>query len=668
MIKNLKMFFTILLLMLNGITISIVSGKKRNLHTNGFDSLSNKILKEQQKLLLKNRDTIETSFATTDSQSGLISASTSSSHKNRLTQISSKTQPIRIHFDTTALQSTIDQTTNAQQKLSGQNVIDNILPKIAEHFSETISVEPSVGVRVTSDVCSNLFRNFIPGSFMDIYDVDIVIMVSGFTSVQTDDGEVEFCSDDPARVTLAAAISCGQESESYRPIVGLMNVCIAATVSNTDEEMEEILSHELLHVLVLSEYLFPFFRNALDGTPLSDPNTLQTIDCVNGADSRLFYGFSRNTLMYFEETVNYAGTTQKRGYYELMLPTVRNVVRNQFNCRSLTGARLENQPTNPNTCIGSHIDERLFLLNLMSAFYDTTSVHFTPITLALLEDSGWYKPKYEDAQNSPFGLNVGCDFVNKDCIVDGEVPEYSKGFFCNDVVGSSNKLSCDPGHNYRGYCDLYDYSRYTDLPTYPGRSYFDNKFLGAGKFTAADWCPTVIDSPTSTTCTDTSFTGSKDQFEVFGADSRCLNAIVGNSRTGLCLPSTCDYENEQYNFTVGDSVYSCKFGDAGIGVNLQQGGTTYRFTCPRLTQVCPDMFCPSMCSGKGVCDWNADPKPVCKCFDSSDTTAGCFESGPNDPTILQEIPDPNVGSKISRFSSIYINVSLVLVMTILIIW
>ncbi len=42
-----------------------------------------------------------------------------------------------------------------------------------------------------------------------------------------------------------------------------------------------------------------------------------------------------------------------------------------------------------------------------------------------------------------------------------------------------------------------------------------------------------------------------------------------------------------------------------------------------------------MCSGKGVCDWDAYPNsyPVCKCNDVNDTSTGCFFSPPNDPNM-----------------------------------
>lgn len=47
------------------------------------------------------------------------------------------------------------------------------------------------------------------------------------------------------------------------------------------------------------------------------------------------------------------------------------------------------------------------------------------------------------------------------------------------------------------------------------------------------------------------------------------------------------------------------------------------------------MFCPAMCSGKGICDWSLS-KPACQCFDPSDTTEGCFDSRPVEPDTCPE--------------------------------
>ena len=37
------------------------------------------------------------------------------------------------------------------------------------------------------------------------------------------------------------------------------------------------------------------------------------------------------------------------------------------------------------------------------------------ITLALLEDSGWYRPNYDMAEDF-LGKNLGCDFVTQSCL------------------------------------------------------------------------------------------------------------------------------------------------------------------------------------------------------------------------------------------------------------
>jgi hypothetical protein len=40
---------------------------------------------------------------------------------------------------------------------------------------------------------------------------------------------------------------------------------------------------------------------------------------------------------------------------------------------------------------------------------------FSGLTLALLEDSGWYHVNYSAADPLAWGLGQGCDFVNKSC-------------------------------------------------------------------------------------------------------------------------------------------------------------------------------------------------------------------------------------------------------------
>ena len=139
--------------------------------------------------------------------------------------------------------------------------------------------------------------------------------------------------------------------------MGLMNMCLSATAGQPVENMEEILLHKLLHIFVLNEYLFLFYQDAVVGGALSVEGTRMT-ERINGKDDVLIYRILPNVLMHRTELVRYNGMRQARSYYEVTLPTVRQVVRNQFTCQALTGARLDNQPTNPNSCFGAHWQKR----------------------------------------------------------------------------------------------------------------------------------------------------------------------------------------------------------------------------------------------------------------------------------------------------------------------
>jgi leishmanolysin-like peptidase len=176
------------------------------------------------------------------------------------------------------------------------------------------------------------------------------------------------------------------------------------------------------------------------------------VTCVDGNMRRLAPP-SSNTLK--------AGYTNRgKLFYEIVTPTVRQVVRNQFNCQQMGGARIENQPTNDGNCFGSHWEARLFASDVIAAIKIPTLQFLTPLTLALFDDSGWYISDFSVASVSPFGHGRGCDFVFEDCIVDGEVSEWGKGIFCNDLEGSFMEQRCDLNHKYITRCDLVDFANY----------------------------------------------------------------------------------------------------------------------------------------------------------------------------------------------------------------
>ena len=86
----------------------------------------------------------------------------------------------------------------------------------------------------------------------------------------------------------------------------------------------------------------------------------------------------------------------------------------------------------------------------MVAVYTGSTQYVTALTLALLEDSGWYRSNYAVAQNSPFGLGSGCEFVEEKCIKNGVASKWAAGTFCD----SAASIGCTPDKHLVAYCDL----------------------------------------------------------------------------------------------------------------------------------------------------------------------------------------------------------------------
>ena len=218
--------------------------------------------------------------------------------------------------------------------------------------------------------------------------------------------------------------------------------------------------HEVGHIVGMNPELLKFFRDPKTGRPLTPrPFQLSEEECVSGP--------SQNVLKPACNTLQLRRDANGVKYYEIVTPTVVQVVRNHFDCQIMTGARLENQPGSPSNCFGSNWDQRLFLMEVMASPIQVTDFFLSPITLAVLEDSGWYIANYtsEFVKINPFGHGAGCDFVTKRCLTDHglTIPSYSEGFFCNKpllytTLGTlDGHYGCDASHRSKAWCDLVDY-------------------------------------------------------------------------------------------------------------------------------------------------------------------------------------------------------------------
>jgi len=535
----------------------------------------------------------------------------------RILQNNQRFQPLRIHFDTTDLDRWSFQSTETAVRI--EYLKSYVLPRMARTWSSALSVIPVMGnLKIDYNMCpfgdpatSPSFRQ------QGVGNTDLVIYVTANS---------DFCSQ---RKVLASAYSCFWD-QFERPTAGTIDFCLNAIELEDDHpiitamnqadgqqgssrpsdmspESDKALQlavgmavHEIAHVLGITSRDMLFYYDSMTGFPRTpDPQEIE-VTCVTGNIKR---------MMVPDETTLREKYSRGVKHFEVTLPTVRQVARNQFNCQRLTGAPLENQPTSED-CFGSHFEERYFFTESLSAVLGGVPEMLSSLTLGLLHDSGWYKPDYSVAMVSPFGHGAGCEFVEEPCIVDGKIPSYSSGSFCNteykvNVKQGSfyGRYGCDPTHTSMGICDLVDYATLSSAYTPPPiefQYYPETPDLGA-LTERVDFCPTYSINPVS--CQEVPGRLEKlllPQLEYFATavessaeNSRCFNT---DRDRPICLEAECDGVNQVLNVKVAGRDLTCD-SDGQTHLIL---GTNVTFECPNIMFMCPDLAgCPANCAGHG---------------------------------------------------------------------
>ena len=129
--------------------------------------------------------------------------------------------------------------------------------------------------------------------------------------------------------------------------------------------------------------------------------------------------------------------------------------REQYGCPEQTFMELEDQGT-PST-VGSHWKRRNAKDGLMSPA--DVAGNYTALTIAAMEDLGFYKSNYANAEPMTYGQNTGCSLTTSKCVVDG-VSQFPS-MFCADV---NQPYTCTTDARAVGPCVLARYKN--DLPPY----------------------------------------------------------------------------------------------------------------------------------------------------------------------------------------------------------
>ena len=243
--------------------------------------------------------------------------------------------------------------------------------------------------------------------------------------------------------TLASAGSRYSDTENGRPLLGVVNInpSIDYTKLNSDHAFQSTILHEFTHVLGFSGSHFKNkFHNIFNKTD-EDGVVRQYINS----------------------------------------PKVLEVARKYFNCSSIDGVELEEH--GGDGTVGSHWEARILKGDYMNGFADYDEEVISEFTLALLEDTGYYKPNYYTGGLMRYGKGKGCDFVKKKCVISGNInTTFENEFFDTFLSPYGIDSSCSSNRQSRTYQFL---GEYEDIPSY--YRYFENEKLGGDP--AADYCP-----------------------------------------------------------------------------------------------------------------------------------------------------------------------------------
>ncbi|KAK7201561.1 major surface protease gp63 [Novymonas esmeraldas] len=333
--------------------------------------------------------------------------------------------------------------------------------------------------------------------------------------------------------TVAWALTC-QNFWNGRPSVGVANV--SPKYITSDQQAMRVIAHEILHALGFNYDVF------------SEQNMMGYVDSLRG----------------------------KSDVPVIVSPLVAAQVRAHFGCKEQTFLELEDM--GGESTVLSHWKRRSMKDDLMAS--SNGAGIYSAITIAAMEDMGFYKGNYSMAEPMMYGRNAGCGLVQDKCVVNGT--SQFPSMFCGSA--NATNLVCASDRLGVGDCNIINY----DSPLLPPFQYFSSTTLG-GTDVEMDYCP-YVEAYRKTKC---SSNGRYLNGSVYGAKSRCFDAPAGfaesgrfSAQYGLCAEVLCS--DSSYAIKVrGATMYT----QCSPGATLPLSSLSSKFsgghiTCPPYDSVC----------------------------------------------------------------------------------
>lgn len=438
--------------------------------------------------------------------------------------------PIRIHLDYT----TFDTYTNISLDL--RNKMKEILSQAIAILNKLLKVKRTHPIKVPQGSCWGLVK--LSKEVSQGIDTDLVVFPVIDRSYEN---------------ALAYASSCDNDEVTGRPNIGMIAFLekrFDIILTGYFQRYVNIALHELTHVLGFAAFYFKYFIDE-NGVKIPYDKVVQN-KVINGI------------------TKNY-----------IITPRVVQAARKHFNCEKIIGVELENQGGSGTT--GSHWEGRLMNGEFMTGgLYHELAI--SEITLAFLEDSGFYQSNYFTGGLFRFGKNAGCSFMNKPCLVNG------RNNFLNEYCDEQGYTGCTSSSLERGMCYIYDHGY--DLPAeyqyFPGYSREGGSYLN-------DHCPILIpfrDDYDSMSCVNgKSLFEFTETGETFDTSSLCFMSSVLPKGSSLyyslpfCYATECDYVNKKLKVTLYGKTFECSTDKEVIHINDDED-VSGSFVCPIFNMVC----------------------------------------------------------------------------------
>jgi len=256
--------------------------------------------------------------------------------------------------------------------------------------------------------------------------------------------------------TLAYASKC-QDDQYDRPTIGYVNFCpaqiqVADVGSSTYESQLSTAIHEITHALGFTSGNYAYWRDHANG---GQPRTPRD---SSGAPENTVSLFGGSAVALPATSTLFSAVERGNTIWKLATPKILEKAREQFGCSTLDGAEIENGGGSGTA--GSHWEKRVFMNDFMSGVSTGLSAAYTPMTFALLEDTGWYYVNWASAniEKGTWLDNAGCAAVTDKCLTAGSDPPAvvsgGAGFFCN----VNGEAGCTSDRSAGGYCSVSTYS------------------------------------------------------------------------------------------------------------------------------------------------------------------------------------------------------------------